>query len=288
MNDTWHVEGALLERYAAGDLADPAALSIEAHLVGCARCRSTAAPHVDVTRLDSVWGEVEEEVDAPRRTIAERALRRVGVSDTTARLLAVTPTLRVPWITTVAVVLFMAVLGSHSHIGQRSDLLLLVLAPLVPVLGTAMIFGSGSDVTAEVAMAAPMSNLWLVLMRTASVLVTSIALAGFASLLTPQATWMAVAWLIPALALTTATLALASRFRPISSAAVVATVWALGVVGNEAVAAGGWRGLHTAGPIQALAFHPAGQVVLFGVAVLAAAVIGLRRDWFEIEMEGAW
>jgi len=287
MNKTWHVDEALMERYAAGDVPDPAALSIETHLVACGVCRSAAGSHVDATRLDAVWDGVQEVVDAPRRTVAERVLRRSGVTETTARLLAVTPTMGAPWITTVVIVLCLAVVGGLGYGGQRGDLLLLVLAPLVPVVGTALVFG-GTDVTAELSMASPVSGLWLVLVRTSSVLATSIALAGCASLLEPNLSWMALGWLIPSLALTTGTLALASRLQPAPAAAVIATLWVVGVVGNEIVAAGGWRGMRSAGPIQAAAFRPAGQVALLVVAVLAAVAIVLRRDSFEIEMEGLW
>jgi len=288
MNETWHVDAALMGRYAAGDLADPAALSIETHLVRCGECQAVAAPHVDAVRLDSVWRGVEDLVDAPPRTRLERLLVRVGVPESTARLLVVTPALRAPWIATVAFLLTVSMLGGFVEPGQRAEFILLVMAPLVPVAGTALVFGSRTDVTADLTLASPMSGLWLVLVRTASVLLTSIALAGVASLLVPDLSWAALGWLIPSLALTSVTLAVASRLRPTSAATIVATLWVVGVVGNELVAAGGLRGLRAGGPIEAVAFRPAGQLALLVVAMVAALVVAMRRESFEIEMEGLW
>jgi len=285
MNEAWHIEGALLERYAAGKMPDPAALSIETHLVGCRECQEAAAPYVEGARLDTVWRGVEDLVDAPRHTPLERLLKRLGASDATARLLVATPSLRAPWIAAVATVLLMSIL-SASRPGQQGVLLLLVLAPLMPVAGTALAFGSRTDVTAELTTASPVSGLWLVMVRTASVLLTSITLAAGASLLVPNLRWTAFGWLVPALALTTATLALASRLRPAAAAAAVSTVWVVGVVGNEVAAAGGLRSLFAGGPIEAFAFRPAGQLALLVLAILAALVIALRRDFFEIEKEG--
>ncbi len=287
MTDTWHADGALLRRYAAGNLAAPAALSIEAHLVGCAVCQSAAAAHVDAARLATVWRAVEDMVDAPRRTAFERLLHRIGMAESTARLLVATPALRAPWVATVSLLLLMTVLGGPGLAGERGDLLLLLLAPVVPVVGTALVFGSRTDITAEVTIASPVSNLWLVLVRTASVLVTSVLLSGVASMLAPSIGWRVLGWLIPALALTALTLALASRLRAASSAAIVATLWVVGVAGNEAAAAGGLRGLRAGGAIQAAVFRPAGQLVLVVVAMLAAAVIAIHRDDFEIDLEGS-
>lgn len=288
MNDTWHVDGELLKRYAAGALAEPAALSIETHLIGCAVCQAAAAPHVDPARLETVWHGVEDLIDAPRRGMVERLLERMGVAETTARLLAVTPTLLAPWLLSVALMLMMSALGGTSGSGKLGALVLLLVAPLVPVVGTASVFGRGGDVTSELTLAAPVAGLWLVLVRTTSVVLTSIAIAGGASLLVPNLGWEAFGWLIPALALTTLTLALASRLRPTVAAGIVGALWVMGVVGNEVVASGGLSGLRAGGPIEAVAFRSSGQLALLVVAVLAALVVVARRDSFELELEGLW
>ena len=288
MTSTWHVGEALLRDYADGAVADATAFSIEAHMVACATCRAAAAPHVEVARLDAVWGEVVDVVDAPRPGVVESLLPRLGLSPSTARLLGVTPALRAPWLLAVSVVLAVAVVAGPGHTGQRSDMLLLLLAPLIPVAGTAAVFHSGMDAAEDLASAAPASSFWLVMVRTASVLVTSVALAGLASLLAPHLGWLVFAWLMPALALTMTTLALATWLRPVVAAGAVATVWLVGIVGNEVVAAGGLAGLRADGPIRAVAFHPAGQIALAGVAVAAAVLTICRRDSFDVEMEVSW
>ena len=90
---SWHVDDAVLGRYGAGSLDDANALSVEAHLLGCAACRERTAPLADTARLESVWASVQELVDAPRPTPVERLLLRLGVREHVARLLAATPSL---------------------------------------------------------------------------------------------------------------------------------------------------------------------------------------------------
>ena len=70
----WHLDGELAGRYATGVLGPVLAASVEQHLVACAHCRSLLADHVDTPRLDRVWNDVLERVEAPRRTLLERLL----------------------------------------------------------------------------------------------------------------------------------------------------------------------------------------------------------------------
>ncbi len=95
---TWHADAALLAHYAADELDDARAYSVEAHLMACETCRTALGPAVSAARLDAMWAEVAERVDAPRPGIVERSLVWLGVKEHAARLLAATPSLRLSWL----------------------------------------------------------------------------------------------------------------------------------------------------------------------------------------------
>src|SRR5690242_12367313 len=104
----WHLDPEAIRRYAQGAAPPELAASTEAHLMKCAACRGLILPHVDTRRADTIWHEVVDRVDAPRRSGPERMLVRLSVGESTARLVAATPTLRGPWLLAVAGVLTLA------------------------------------------------------------------------------------------------------------------------------------------------------------------------------------
>jgi hypothetical protein len=162
-------------------------------------------------------------VDAPRPSLLERLLLRCGVRDGTARLLAVTPSLRMAWLTGTALALTLVLAVAYS--GERGVALFLALAPVLPVAGVAVAFGSRTEPLHEVVLAAPYSAFRLLLVRSAAVLSTSVLLLLLASALLPSSPRVSAAWLLPALALTCTSLALATRVEPVLSSAVLAVVW---------------------------------------------------------------
>ena len=99
---SWHVETEVLEGYASGSADDAHAFSIEAHVLACADCRARMSKLVEPERVERMWAEVEDRLDAPRPTYVERLLRRAGASDHVARLLAATPSLSLSWLGAVA------------------------------------------------------------------------------------------------------------------------------------------------------------------------------------------
>ena len=111
---SWHAEPELLESYARGTVDEASAFSLEAHLVACAACRRHTASLVERERLERVWEEIQELVDAPRRGPVERVLVRLGVPDHVARLLAATPSLSLSWFLAVSLGLAFAVLAAHQ------------------------------------------------------------------------------------------------------------------------------------------------------------------------------
>lgn len=263
-----HLTDDLLSAYAAGEPLPPSRkAAVETHLFGCADCRARVAPAVDPARLDAVLTEVVDRIDAPRVGAVERLLTVLGVSPPSARLLAATPSLRLSWLSGVTAALALAVVAAHS--GVRGVPFFLALAPVLPVAGVALAFGRRSDPLYEVALAAPYSSYRLLLLRSVAVVTATVLLAVPVAALLPGSPWLAVAWLLPAAALTTLTLAVSHRVDPVIASAGLSTVWVavalLGVL---------------PGRDPLLATRPVPQLACLLLAVAGAVALATRR--------GAW
>ncbi len=265
---TWHVGSDVLERYARGQIDQAQAFSLEAHLLACAECRASLTPLADRADMNRVWAEIEEAVDAPRLGPVERALQGLGLPEHLSRLVAATPSLRLSWFGAVAVALAFAVLAARG--GHEGLVLFLALAPLIPVGGVAAGFGPGIDPTYEIGLAAPLRSFRLLLIRSAAVLVTSLALIGLAALALPGLDWAAAAWLLPAFALTLVTMAVSTVLEPIPSAVGVGVGW-LAVVALVG---------HLTGDGVA-AFHAAGQALCLALISVAGLVLARRSEAFD-------
>ena len=88
----------------------------------------------------------------------------------------------------------------------------LALAPVVPVIGVALAYGPHADRAHEVAVAAPLSGLRLILLRTITVVAAAATVSLFTVLAAPTEGWLRLAWLLPSLATTATALALATHF----------------------------------------------------------------------------
>ena len=224
--------------------------------------------------LDAMWPGIETALDAPRPGIVERALLRLGVREHVCRLLAATPSLRVSWLLAEAFALGMAALAANRATGTElagaTLFLFLVTAALAPVAGVAAAFGPGVDPTYEVGLAAPMPSERLLFIRASAVLGVSLAIAGVAALALPGTGWTLALWLLPALGLTLATLALATWMRPVWAAIGVGVGWvALAAVTSVAITE----------PLTV--FHVRGQLLSLGLIAVSAAVIIHRRAAYE-------
>jgi hypothetical protein len=268
--EAWHADGEVLAAYGQGRLDAAGRWSVEAHLSSCAACRLQARPLVDPARLRRLREELIAAVDVPRAGVAERLLVRLGVADHTARLLAATPALRGSWLLAVAATLAFAVLAAWVGRGPDATLGFLCVAPLLPLAGIAVAYGPGIDPTYEIGLAAPVRSFRLLLLRAATVLGTSTLLAAAASLTLPQLGWGAAGWLLPSLGLTAASLALATTVEPLRAIGVTASAWVVAVAVTVTPPA----------PSSVL-FATAGQVAFATLALLAAAVVLLRRGRFE-------
>lgn len=268
---TWHLDHDLAERYSTGQVGRALAASIEQHLIGCADCRDQLTPYADEQRNDLVWSGVLERVQAPPARPVERLLRAAGVADSTARLLAVTPTLRGSWICGVVFVLVIAELAaSNSPAGIA---LFMALAPVLPMISVAAAFGGEMDPSREMAGAAPYPMLRLLLVRTAAVVASTLLPAAVLALLLPGATLLAMGWLLPSLALTSAVLVLTPRTPALPVAGALALGWSL-IVGV------GWIRHHD--PFLAASLSV--QLVSAGVLLGTAALMFVRKENFAEEI----
>lgn len=270
MTTVWHVDRQLARRYADGATDLALATSVEAHLVACSGCRDVIGAVVPADRLDGIWDGVVAELDASRPRLVERILTRLGMREDTARLVVTTPSLRLSWLASLALVLGFAALTAGS--GDRGRLLFLTVAPLLPVAGVAAAFAGPLDPIREVAAAAPYSRFRLILLRALAVLATSIGFAAVAGVLVFDDGWLAAGWLLPALALVSTTLALSARFEPAHAAAAVGLVWVLVVWSHAPLR-----------QVSFAAFAPAAQLVYLLVTVAAVLVVLAARTVFDYD-----
>jgi hypothetical protein len=267
---SWHIDDATLTGYTSGDTTETVAASAEAHLITCASCRNRIAPAIGAARLDAIWAEVDDRVDAMTRPWPERVLTRLGVPDDTARLVAATPALVTSWLAALVVGVTFAVAASGST--ARGVVVFLTIAPMLPVAGVAAAYGRHGDPSYELAVAAPYSLMRLMLVRSLAVIGSTIVLTALGSLVLLGQGWTAVAWLLPALALSATTLALSARLAPVWAAAGVLTTWVAVVVLAQADSGA-----------RLAAFGPVGQLVAAAVAALALLALVAQRARFSFD-----
>ncbi|MDH3294299.1 MAG: hypothetical protein OER95_08260, partial [Acidimicrobiia bacterium] len=122
-------------------------------------------PRIDQARIDRNWMAISTELFAPRPGRLERLLRRLTVPVSTARLMVATPALRRAWYVALGLVVLIG-LGAGDGTRTREDLfMLLLLAPLVPVLGVTLAYGAEADPAYESSLATPLSGFRLIMIR---------------------------------------------------------------------------------------------------------------------------
>ena len=268
---SWHVPIDALRGYERGAVDPTEQLSIEAHLTSCVSCRSNLAGLVDGGVLRRTWESIAAETSVPKPGSIERLLLVFGISDHSARLVAATPSLRRSWLLAVAAVLSLGVLVANGAEGGYA--FFLALAPLLPLAGIAAAYGPGIDPTYEIGIAAPMRSFRLLLIRAMAVLTSTIALASLAAFFLPGLDWRAAAWLLPALALSAACLALATMVQPLRAAVIVGGTWVAIVAGATA-----------ATPAELAAQSVFGaqlQIAVLVVGIGSALVLVARREELE-------
>jgi hypothetical protein len=274
---TWHVDNALLDRYTAEALSDAGLASVELHVTTCGSCRSLVAARSDDSAQARVKAALDARLDTPPAGFLERMLERVGLDDSDARIVGATLALHGSWLAACVLTLgFVAVAATAGP--ERAGLAaFLVAAPLVPLAGVALAFGPRADPTFEIAMAASMPGGRVALLRTLAVTAPAIPALVALSAFLPFGP-LAFAWLLPALGLAAATLALRT-FLPLANAAtVLAAVWLLGAGTALAGAPRSSAEVYVRG---FAAFRPSGQLVFAFLGAASFVLIRLRRAEFE-------
>lgn len=266
---TWHAPPDVLARYATAPRAldDPTASSVEAHLLSCSACRRAVAAAAEPAALTISWVAIADRIDQPARTLAERVLGWL-ISDHVARVVAATPALRASWLVGVTAVVAAVVAVAHQS-GTSAPFL--ALAPLVPLAGIAASFGPAPDPAAETAAATPLYGAGLLLRRATAVLTSSMAVLAVGSVALPGLAPRDAGWILPALALTFAALALSTWVAPFSATTIAAVGWLVGV---EGIAIAGHAGSALA---DSALFGPAGQLAFAAIAVLGVIVFLFRH-----------
>ncbi|MBC7270879.1 MAG: zf-HC2 domain-containing protein [Streptomyces sp.] len=268
-----HASRRIIEGYARGgaDLAADEVWAVEAHLETCRGCRDRLAAAVEAgvpavaSLVDAVWSGLEPQLAAtatmPPPTPWSARLSRW-----------MTPTM-VPWLAMVVGVTLLAPLFDLVGTGTGEVSLVLLFAPVLPVLGVAASWSRGLDPAYELTASAPRAGLQLVLRRTASVLavvVPALLVGGWATGV------MVAQWLLPCLAFTATTLALGGVVGVTRAAVGLAAVWAAVVVAPTLATSRTTFALRTGGlPVWAL-------ILALGIGVVIArrgayAVLGAHR-----------
>jgi hypothetical protein len=249
---TSHLSASLLDSYAAGDTGIGADVvwAVEAHLEKCAACRDRLGAAVTRRSPETTVLLARTRTALQRELAASPATPPRRLPDW-AKMWA-TPMLLTRLGMTVLVVL--AALGldlADELVAGSFPSVVLLLAPIAPLLGVAAIWSVGVDPAHELVVASPRAGLYLVLRRTLAVLVVVIPLLAVAGALTGTAP---VRWLLPCLAFTAGALALGEAIGLHRAASGIALGWAGLVVAPslltaelpvllEPVSLPGWAGL---------------------------------------------
>jgi hypothetical protein len=146
----------------------------------------------------------------------------------------------------------------------------MLLAPLLPLLTTALVYAPGLDPAFPLIAATPYSTVRLLLTRSLAVGVTALVGTWCAALALPDRDVASVAWLLPSVALTLVALALSPRLGAVPASSVVAAGWVSFVVLLKR------EGLDVLDVLGA-----AGQLVVGGVALAAFVVLVDQVKRFE-------
>jgi hypothetical protein len=222
---TWHVDNATAERYTSGTTDGAVAASLEAHLMACEQCRALVNEAADDVTLADAWQGIVDILDTPRTGWVETAMLRAGCSEPTGRIVAATTRARFAYLFVVAFDVMLAVVSARARNADALFAAFLLLAPLGPLVATASAFGRWFDPCHALMRPLPTSTWKMILIRTVAAVVPAIVLTGLSLPWVADRGWLAVAWLLPALALSLVALALSSWFDVEVVCITLAVVW---------------------------------------------------------------
>ncbi|MFP5336522.1 MAG: zf-HC2 domain-containing protein [Actinomycetes bacterium] len=268
----WHAVEADLSAYVTGAASPVLDASLDAHLARCQDCRRSIARLVDGADTERRWSRVADVVDRPSGWLRDR-LGILGGHELTRVALAA-PSLRWGWGVSLGIVLALPLASVLVFgAGPQALAVLLAVAPLAPAAAVAIAYRSGADPAGEMALATPAAGLRLVAMRAVVVAAAAVPPGLAVGWLTGVPTHLAVAWLLPGLALAALVLlAGTTRLDPLVAAAVLGGAWALAVAGPAPV-----RGLAAQHVIDAVA-GPTVQLAALVVLSVSLLLSVARRD----------
>ncbi len=263
MKTSDHITTAVLERYATGGagIGADALWAVESHLESCASCRGRL--------VDSVARRSPE-------TMSLLSHVHAGLTTKVARS-AQMPVRRTPgwaarwappglWARLAMTVLVLAAALGLDLAGRSSAFpsLVLLVAPVAPLLGVAAVWSVGLDPAHELVVASPRAGLYMVLRRTLAVLVVvipTLTVAGWLAGASPSR------WLLPCLAFTAGALALGELIGLRLAAGALALAWTAGVIAPSV--------LNARSP---LILEPSSLPYWAGLIAVIAVALVLRRD----------
>jgi hypothetical protein len=272
MNTSKHIPLSLLDRYAGGDAAIAADMlwPIEAHLESCASCREHLGQAVATasTEVASLLARVRATVETELAGSAQAPTRRYRRAGRWA------PPGLWPRLVTTLLVLGAALGLDLAGSTRVLPSLVLLVAPVAPLLGVAAVWSARLDPAHEVVVASPRAGLFLVLRRTLAVLVVVIPAMAAAG-------WLAgaslAAWLLPCLAFTAGALALGGLIGLRRAAVGLGLAWTAGVITPSVLA----------GRTPILLQSPSLPYWAGLIAIVAIALV-LRRDAYTGLRSNAW
>lgn len=278
---TWHVDSTLLARYRSEQLSDAGMASVEMHVTACPSCRGLVTGEAGAATgaaRERVKRAVDERLDAPPLGRVGRTLRWLGVNDADAGLLTATLSLQGSWLAACALALAFVTLATSAGPEGAALAAFLATAPMVPLAGVALAYGPRVDPTYEIALAASVPAARIILLRTLAVTGPALPVIVGLSFFLPGGL-LAFAWLLPAMGLAAASLALGTLV-PLHRAAIgLAGAW---VIGAGTAFASAPRTSAEAFVRGFAAFRPSGQLFFAAVAAFSLVLATLRRAEFEI------
>jgi hypothetical protein len=219
---TAHPSAELLSRYADpdADLDDPALWAVEAHLDGCPACRA---------RLGDLLPAPAREVVATVHAAVAAEVDRHGPPARQRRWLAVARRWMrwawLPWLGAASAALLTAFLLQYQF--PQAPSLVLLVAPVAPLVTMAGVWHRGSDAAWEVTAATPRAGLPMLLRRTLAVLLCLVPVLVVVGGLAGQSP---ARWLLPCIGFTALTLLLGTRIGVNRAAGLLGAGWLLAVM----------------------------------------------------------
>jgi hypothetical protein len=214
-----HPTTNLIANYATGanDLDDASVWAVEAHLESCPQCRGVLARAIDgdtQNLLDRAAHGIDRGIATGPGPVPRRWLKRTGVA------------LQVlPWFAVAAGLMLVAVVA--DGVFDKLPSIVLLVAPVAPLLPVAAAWNRRTDPAWELMASAPRTGLWMMLRRTLAALVAvlpMLAVAGWIAGTSPAL------WLLPGMAFTAGSLAFGGLLGVDRAAVALAAGWALAVV----------------------------------------------------------